>query len=165
MASKEDKIKSNHEAAIAAALAIVSSLTGDKQLLDKAKSAVENTISRQHPDGWFPEIGAADLGYCSVLLDYCMLYMHFSNDTQVVEPMKKLLNFMVPHIQPNATVSEMAGICQNPYLSRLGLSLLAKHSMQAKNLIEFLKTSASKNLACYRQLLMICDFADGPTYL
>ena len=61
-----------------------------------------------------------------------MLYMHFSNDTQVVEPMKKLLNFMVPHIQPNATVSEMAGICQNPYLSRLGLSLLQSTACKRK---------------------------------
>ena len=80
LSKREDKVKSNHQAAAAAALSIIWKLKKNDPFLESAKKAMELTLKRQTFEGWFPEIGGMDLGYCSVLLDYLMLYVWITKD-------------------------------------------------------------------------------------
>jgi len=123
---RHDKVKANHEAAAAAALALIWEATGDQRFRVAARAKIDHLLARQSAEGWFPEVGGMDLGYCSVLLDYVMLYVLVSGDTGPVAAMDRLMAFMLPHVQPDLTVAAEAGLCLNPYLSRLGIGLLSK---------------------------------------
>ena len=83
---------------------------GDDFELKRAKLAA--TLARQTAEGWFPEVGGMDLGYCSVLLDYVMLYCRVTGDRSPLPAMGRLVRFMLPHIHPDMTVAAEAGLCQ-----------------------------------------------------
>jgi hypothetical protein len=125
LARRDDPIKANHEAAAAAALALAWETTGDVAFRAAAKSKLENTLARQHPEGWFPEVGGMDLGYCSVLLDYVMIYTLVTGDEAAIPAMRRLFDFMLPLLHPDGTISPEMGLCLNPYVSRVGLGLLS----------------------------------------
>jgi hypothetical protein len=127
LAERDDRIKANHQAAAAAALALAYDVTGEKTLLGAAQRKLDDTLARQHPEGWFPEVGGMDLGYCSVLLDYVMIYSLVTGDNRAVPAMRRLFDFMLPLIHPDGTISAEMGLCLNPYVSRLGLGLLSAH--------------------------------------
>jgi hypothetical protein len=132
---RDDFTKSNHEAAAAAALAIGWKVTGIDSYLVAAKQKINHTFRRQTTEGWFPEIGGMDLGYCSVLLDYVMLYTHITGDQSTIPHMSKLIRFMHPLLNPNLTIYPELGLCLNPYVSRLGIGLLSQYDEYAKDLI------------------------------
>ncbi|MDP9195388.1 MAG: hypothetical protein M3O22_01245 [Pseudomonadota bacterium] len=137
LGKRVDRVKANHEAAAAAALALIGKLENNRNLLTLAAGKMQEALQRQQAEGWFPEIGGMDLGYCSVLLDYTQLYHHVTGDLSVIGPMQKLLDFMRPHICPDSTIMPESGICLNPYVSRLGMALAARHSPLAGTLHHF----------------------------
>lgn len=146
LCGRVDRVKSNHEAAGAAALALAWRVTGQGRFRQAAEAKLAETLSRQTTEGWFPEVGGMDLGYCSVLLDYAMLTIWaLGRDTQgAVRAMGRLLDFMLPHIQPDMTISPEAGLCLNPYVSRLGFVLLARHNSVAASLVQELAVCSPK---------------------
>ena len=127
LVSRHDTVKANHEAAAGAALALAWEVTGEARFREAAREKIEHTLSRQTREGWFPEVGGMDLGYCSVLLDYIMIYVLITGDDLPVTAMRKLAAFMLPHLHPDATISPEAGLCLNPYVSRIGMGLLSAH--------------------------------------
>lgn len=131
--TRHDFVKSNHEAAAAAALALAWDVTGQERFRSGAREKLLETLRRQTAEGWFPEIGGMDLGYCSVLLDYVMLYVFITGEqTPAVPAMRRLTAFMLPHLQPGPTISPEAGLCLNPYVSRLGFGLLSAFDETAR---------------------------------
>ncbi|MBF0268033.1 MAG: hypothetical protein HQL44_05540 [Alphaproteobacteria bacterium] len=134
LALRHDKVKANHEAAGAAAMALAWKATGEETFLKAAQGMMADTLSRQTEEGWFPEVGGMDLGYCSVLLDYAMLYVEVTGDQSPLPAMRKLFAFMAPHIEPDLTIMAEAGLCLNPYVSRLGFGLLSAHDEAAASL-------------------------------
>lgn len=139
LARRHDRVKANHEAAAAAALALAWEVTGDPALKTAARDKLDDTLRRQTPEGWFPEVGGMDLGYCSVLLDYVMIYTAVTGDETGVPAMRRLFAFMLPHIHPDGTISPEAGLCLNPYVSRLGLGLLSAWDDDAAALVAHLR--------------------------
>lgn len=132
---RHDKVKTNHEAAGAAAMALAWRVCRDPAFLKAAKGMMADALSRQTAEGWFPEVGGMDLGYCSVLLDYVMLYVWATDDETPLPAMRKLLDFMLPHIEPCVTIMAEAGLCLNPYVSRLGFGLLSAHDENAARIM------------------------------
>lgn len=129
---RDDRVKTNHEAAAAAALALAWRITGEMRFHDGARQKLDDTLTRQVDEGWFPEVGGMDLGYCSVTLDYVMLYRLIAGDDTGLDAMRRLFAFVAPHIHPDFTVAAEAGLCLNPYLGRLGTGLLSKHDENAR---------------------------------
>jgi len=143
--SRDDEPKSNHEAAAAAALAIAWKVCKIEHFKKSAENKVINTLNRQQPEGWFPEIGGMDLGYCSVLLDYVMIYIWVTQDHTSLPAMRKLFAYMLPLFHPDGTISPEAGLCLNPYVSRLGVGLLSEFDETAAGLVShFLHTSPAE---------------------
>ena len=143
LAPRHDRVKANHEAAAAAALALAWEVTGVTEFRDAAQEKIQDTLARQTDEGWFPEVGGMDLGYCSVLLDYVMIYVDVTGDHSPVPAMTRLVGFMLPFIHPDVTVSPEAGLCLNPYVSRLGFCLLAAQGdPTAAAIIATLKTTS-----------------------
>ncbi|MGN7610913.1 hypothetical protein ACQZV8_02390 [Magnetococcales bacterium HHB-1] len=136
LSQRHDRIKANHEMAAAAALALIWHHTQKPEMKQAADNAFEDTLQRVTAEDWYPEIGGMDLGYCSVLLDYAMIYAHITKaHARVIEPMIRLFEFMQPHIHPDGTISPEAGLCLNPYVSRLGMGLLSAYHPPAGALV------------------------------
>lgn len=152
LSGRGDRIKANHHAAAAAALALAAEVTGDASFTRAAHLKIDEVLARQHAEGWFPEVGGMDLGYCSVLLDYVMVYTHVTGDARAVPAMRRLLAFMLPLLHPDGTISPEMGICLNPYVSRLGIGLLSTLDPDAAALVAFFK-SASGGLDVLRPYL------------
>ncbi len=127
LSGRHDRIKSNHEAAAACAMALAADVVDEPAFRADACNKIADLLSRQCDEGWFPEIGGMDLGYCSVLLDYTMLYVLVTGDETAMPAMRRLSAFMAPHIHPDGTIAPEAGICLNPFVSRLGYGLLSSH--------------------------------------
>jgi hypothetical protein len=49
-------------------------LTGEERWHRAAERKLEVSLAHQSEEGWFSELGAVDLGYASVALDYLMIY-------------------------------------------------------------------------------------------
>ncbi|MCX7310435.1 MAG: hypothetical protein NTV56_01605, partial [Alphaproteobacteria bacterium] len=142
LAKRDDRVKSNHEAAAAAALALIWELTGDDSFKTAARRKLDDTLARQNAEGWFPEIGGMDLGYCSVLLDYVMVHALVTKDSAAMPSMERLFQFMLPLIHPDGTISPEMGLCLNPYVSRLGIGLLSEHSEAPRALVSAIQLAA-----------------------
>lgn len=139
----DDLVKTNHQAAGAAALAIMYRISNEEKYRAGAAEKHKKVLTLQTDEGWFNEIAGMDLGYCGVLLDYMMLYRYMTKDSSGIDAMKRLYTFMYPFIQPDLTISPEAGICLNPYVSRLGTVLLSEHSPEAASVAaEFDKRDA-----------------------
>jgi len=139
----DDFVKMNHQAAGAAALAIAYKICGKEAFLNEAVRKHQTVLKAQTDEGWFNEIAGMDLGYCSVLLDYMMLYHYITKDNSGLEAMKKLYAFIFPFIQPDITISPEAGICLNPYVSRLGTLLLSEHSPEAASVAKAMDSQSA----------------------
>lgn len=138
-----DFTKSNHQAAAGAALIISYEVTKNLKFKIGAKEKIDSILKRQKKEGWFSEVGGMDLGYCSVLLDYVMIYHYFSKDKSVLMPMKKLFFFIKNFIQPDFSISKEAGLCLNPYVSRTGFLLLSKFDHKIRDFFYFLQSKES----------------------
>src|SRR3972149_1942423 len=121
----------NHKPARAGALAIAYKICGKEAFLNEAVRKHQTVLKAQTDEGWFNEIAGMDLGYCSVLLDYMMLYHYITKDNSGLEAMKKLYAFIFPFIQPDITISPEAGICLYPYVLKLWALLFLEHFPEA----------------------------------
>lgn len=134
LCSHEDLVKYNHQMAGAAALALAAYVLKEPRFIPYAKLKFDSVLRGQHQEGWFTEIAGMDLGYCFVLLDYAGLYRYFSKDHSGDAALQKLFQFSLRLVQPDLTISPEAGLCLNPYVSRLGTVLLSEFLPEAAEL-------------------------------
>jgi hypothetical protein len=127
LSRRDDTVKINHEIVAAAALAAVSRLTGEERWRRPAERKLEMSLAHQSEEGWFTEIGGADLGYCSLAFDYLMIYWRLTGDDRAASAAARLLDFLAPHLHPDLTAAAEAGICRNPYVGQIGFLLLDSH--------------------------------------
>ena len=70
------------------------------------------------------ELAGADLGYGHLILDQLMLYEWIIEDGEARRAASRLLEFLVPHLHPDMTVSAEGGTCRNQYVGQIGFLLL-----------------------------------------
>ena len=129
LSRRDDTVKINHEIAAAAALAAVWRLTGEERWHRAAEHKLETSLAHQSEEGWFSELGGADLGYSSLALDYLMIYWRLAGDDRAALAASRLLEFLAPHLHPDLTAAAEAGICRNAYVGQIGFLLLAGHPL------------------------------------
>ncbi len=130
----------NQEIASLAALQSTLIATGDKRLPDIIRNKRDRILEQQSPDGWFSEYGGADIGYLSVSLNYLAEYYRLSNDTAVLNSLKKMIDFLQYFIHPDGTTGGEYGSRNTEYFLPGGLEIVAPEYPLAGSLgDEFLK--------------------------
>lgn len=124
LSGRDDTVKINHEIAAATALAVVWKLTGEERWRRAAERKLEVSLANRSEEGWFSELGCADLGYSSLALDYLMIYWRLTADDRAAFAASRLLEFLAPHLHPDLTAAAEAGICRNSYFGQIGFLLL-----------------------------------------
>jgi hypothetical protein len=102
-------------------------LTSEERWRRAAEHKLEVSLAHQSEEGWFTELGGADLGYASVALDYLMIYWRLTGDDRAAFAASRLLEFLAPHLHPDLTAAAEAGICRNAYVGQIGFLLLGSH--------------------------------------
>jgi hypothetical protein len=164
LAQREDIVKVNHEIAAATALAAVWKLTGEERWRRAAAHKLDISLANRSEEGWFLELGGADLGYSSLALDYLMIYSRLMADDRAAPAAAKLLKFLAPHLHPDLTVVGEAGICRNPYVGQIGFLLLRDEPL-AQSIVgrlSSLRNSAKRMRPYLDDDLRLCRWAILP---
>lgn len=150
LSKREDLVKTNHEVVAATALAAVWKLTGEARWRQAAAHKLHESFANRTDEGWFLELGGADLGYGHLILDHLMLYEWIIEDGEARQAASRLLAFLLPHLHPDMTTSAEGGTCRNPYVGQIGFLLLrGDHTAEgAVALLSAMHDSATR-IYCY----------------
>jgi hypothetical protein len=146
----EDLVKTNHQIVAATALAAVWKLTGKQWSRHAAAHKLEAALANRTEEGWFLELGGADLGYGHLIFDQLMLYERMMKDGKAERAASRLLEFLIPHLHPDVTISPDGSTCRNQYVGQVGFLLLREDS-SARAVVAKLSSmkDSSKRIHCY----------------
>jgi hypothetical protein len=150
LSRREDLVKTNHEIVAATALAAVWKLTGEERWRHAATHKLDAAFANRTDEGWFLELGGADLGYGHLILDQLMLYEWIIEDGEARRAASRLLEFLVPHLHPDITTSADGGTCRNQYVGQIGF-LLLREDRSARAAVAALSSmqDSTRRIYCY----------------
>lgn len=140
----DDLDKINHQAVAAAALYSLGALLDDPALSSAAGRKVESVLDRQTGEGWFPELGGVDTGYCFLTLEYLAQCYRLSPSDRLEKALLRALDFLVYFVHPEISTGREYNLCGNSYVSLPAAAMLADLSPAARRL--FTKGIARDNL-------------------
>jgi hypothetical protein len=94
---------SNHQALAALCLALAADVSGEKKYIRAAQQRRDLVLSWQSPEGWFQEYEGADPGYHTFTIDYLAKYHALTADPNVVEPLRRAVEFASHFIHPDGS--------------------------------------------------------------
>jgi len=107
---------SNHRAGTVAALETIHSLTGVPKYRDAARSELAMLLTRQDPEGWFPEYGNSDPGYLGITCAWLARYYRLSQDQRAREALERALSFLTLFLGPGGVFAGPIGGRDATYL-------------------------------------------------
>lgn len=93
----------NHQAFAALALYAVYEITRDARYLEASNGFRDLTLSWQQPEGWFQEYEGADPGYHSCSIAFLGKLYRKSQDSTLVEPLKRAVEFASYFMHPDGS--------------------------------------------------------------
>ncbi|WP_018248105.1 hypothetical protein [Orenia marismortui] len=115
----------NQEIASIAALYSYYTIAKEEWVLEGLNKKLDRIVSLQSEEGWFPEYGGADFGYLSVALDMLAEYYWQSKDDKVLEPLRKVPEFLSYFCHPDGTIGGEYGSRNTVYFLPNGLEVLS----------------------------------------
>lgn len=125
----------NQEAAGVCALFEYYKLTGDKKTKLLFKNRLDDLLSKQTKEGWFPEYGGADVGYSSVFLHYLSEILIQQKNKKLEKSLVRLIDFLSNFVHPNGSVGGEYGSRNTEYFLLGGLVNMTKYSQTAREMI------------------------------
>ncbi|MBI4609470.1 MAG: hypothetical protein HY726_10705 [Candidatus Rokubacteria bacterium] len=121
LARAPDSPASNQNAAAAVALYNCYLLTGDTGLEAEAVAEVGRLVRAQHPQGYYPEYGGADVGYHSLTLSWLVRYQQKAKDHALLESLRKAVAFVEERVGPDGRHDSSANSRRTQFLYPYGL--------------------------------------------
>lgn len=136
-------VLSNHLAAAAAALEIITRITGEKRFSERAKYFISRILSCQSSEGWYEEYGGADFGYQAHGTFYLARYWQLTQDVDLLESLKKSVKFISHFIHPNGTLGGEYGSRNTGFYFPAGFEILSQHCPEAAAIAAFMRDSVT----------------------
>jgi hypothetical protein len=137
---------SNHIASAAAALFHIYLLTGEEKYKERANYFVNKIKKHQSEEGWFEEYGGADPGYQTLAVFYLARYWQLSGDLEVLEMLRKSMDFLIYCIHPNATLGGEYASRNTEFFFPAGFEMLAEKIEKAAVISARMKKAKTKSL-------------------
>jgi hypothetical protein len=116
----------NQEAGAALALYNIYQITGNDRYKDGAETKIKKILMNQSPDGWFYEYGGGDIGYLTLCIDCLAKYYQKSGDKDLLEALKKSIDFISYFVHPNGTVGGEYASRNTEFIIPSGFEILSK---------------------------------------
>lgn len=114
-------------------------ILNDEHIHNMLEKKLIRILSLQDEEGWFSEYEGADIGYLSVSFDMLAEYYMLSNDERIIQPLEKLLNFIMYFIHPDRTIGGEYGSRNTTYFLPYGLQVMANLGYQnAEDMLQIL---------------------------
>ncbi len=121
----------NQETASLMALYNIYLITNDERFLKGAQEKLQNILGYQSEEGWFFEYRGSDFGYSTLTVDYLAKYYEKSGDQTVLEPLRKLVQYMTYFIHPNRTMGGEFASRNNEFIIPSGFEMISDHIPEA----------------------------------
>jgi hypothetical protein len=122
---------SNHHALVVLALYNVYLLTADQAFRKGAQLHLARLLSWQSPEGWFPEYEGCDPGYHTATIDFLAKYHRKSGDAQVLEPLRRAVQFAATCLHPDGSYGGEYGSRNTALFFPHGFEVLGPHLPEA----------------------------------
>ncbi len=133
LSRNENLVVSNQVAGAIAALDSASRLTGIDQFRSAAQTKLDQLLSQQSPEGWFPEYGGFDIGYNSICLGHLALYAERSDNNDAAAAAERVAEFIDEHIREDGTYDPEPTSRRTQYVYPFGLAQIARSDILARH--------------------------------
>lgn len=140
-------VLSNHLAAAAAALEIISRITHEKRFSERAKYFIDRILEHQSSEGWYEEYGGADFGYQTHCTFYLARYWQLTQDSHLLESLKKSVRFIFHFVHPNGTIGGEYGSRNTSFYFPAGFEILSLHCLEAAAVAAFMRSPVARQNA------------------
>lgn len=134
LSGRDDLAKLNHEAVAAAALFSLAEVLGEPGLEKAAAEKMGRVLSRQTTEGWFPELGGIDTGYCFLTVEYLCHCLEFYSGPRLREALARALDFLLVFVHPDITTGPEYNLCRNSYVSLAAAGAMSSFHAGARRL-------------------------------
>lgn len=138
---------SNHLAAAAAALCVISQITGERRFLDRMNFFLSRIFQHQSSEGWYEEYGGADPGYQTHATFYLARIWQYTKSKELLESLRKSVQFLQYFVHPNGTLGGEYASRNTEFYYPAGLEILAEKIPEAAAIAGFMRSSVSKQQA------------------
>lgn len=107
------------------ALFYVWEATGNTVIEEAFRKRRQDILSAQNEEGWFPEYGGADIGYCFKSLDLICTYLEDRDDEVMFSAASKLSRFVSAFIHPDGTAGGAYGSRCTEHVFPFGIAFLS----------------------------------------
>lgn len=115
----------NQQIAGTAALAVIRTLDPSLVAEDRFQKILSDTLSLQHPEGWFPEYDGPDLGYLTVSIDCLWDILDHTGDTRLLPAIRLAADYIAWFVLGPLSTAGMHNSRNTDYYVPYGLVRLA----------------------------------------
>jgi len=132
---------SNHLAAAAGALEVISLITKDKRYSDRSGYFIERILSSQSSEGWYEEYGGADFGYQTHGAFYLARVWQLTGDERLLDSLKCSSDFLSKFVHPNGTLGGEYGSRNTSFYFPAAFEILAPVCHHSRAIAKFMRSS------------------------
>lgn len=137
-------VLSNHLAAAAAALMVISRITGLERHEQRAQYFVRRILDRQSPEGWYEEYGGADFGYQTHGTFYLARVWQLAGDAVLLDSLQRSVAFLSYFVHPNGTLGGEYGSRTTSFYFPAAFEMLAPVCADAAAIALFMRASVAR---------------------
>ncbi|MCF8176975.1 MAG: hypothetical protein K9J74_00555 [Sulfuritalea sp.] len=137
-------VLSNHLAAAAAALTVITKIDGESRHVERAGHFVRRILARQSAEGWYEEYGGADFGYQTHGSFYLARVWQLTGDMELLDSLKRSVAFLTYFVHPNGTLGGEYGSRNTSFYFPAAFEMLSSACPEAAAIASFMRTSVAR---------------------
>jgi hypothetical protein len=134
----------NHRAGAAYALLRCGELYNEARFTTRGRAVLDALLSRQSPEGWFPEYGGADPGYQTLLMHYLAQIQDHWPDARLAAALAGSLDFLAWFAQPDGSFGGEYGSRRTRVYYPGGIALCARDNPTAAQLTRWMVSAHAR---------------------
>lgn len=139
-------VLSNHLAAAAAALVVISEITGRPSYQERAQHFLSRIVNRQSTEGWYEEYGGADIGYQTHATFYLANIWRRTGDERLLASLERSVEFLAYFVHPNGTIGGEYASRNTTFYFPAGFEILAPQMPKARAIAIHLRGALAKQV-------------------
>jgi hypothetical protein len=141
-------VLSNHLAAAAAALQLLSSICTRPDFSARARYFLDRILREQSPEGWLLEYDGADVGYGTHGFFYLAAYWKMTGCERTLSALRRFASFLAHFVHPDGTIGGEYASRNTEFYFPAGFEILAPHCPASASIAYVMRESLRLRNAC-----------------
>lgn len=136
---------SNHLSGTSLALLNVSSILNESKYIKQSNKLLQQILRAQSSEGWYCEYNSADPGYETLGIVYLARYWKKTQDTQLLQSLKRALDYLTYFVHPDGTIGGEYGSRSTELYYPSGIESLSFSLPQAEYIADKITAGIKNN--------------------